>query len=722
MVSARFGSLGGRFGRWRLERALGRGAMGEVYLAVDDELGRRCALKLVSAPRGDARALERFRREGQAAAAVSDEGVARVLEVGVDRGVPWMAIELVSGGSLRDRLHREGRLPWREAARVGAEIARGLAAVHRVGLVHRDLKPENVLLDEAGAAKLTDFGLARRTPLPEDGSGDLSADGGPDLTKTGEVLGTPAYVSPEQINAPRAVDGRADLYSLGVVLFELVAGQPPFHAAGVVQLMKAHLFDPPPSARGLERSVPRTFDLLIRRLLAKDREARGDGAEEVAAELDGLAASSEGGWRPTPSALFAIAMVALTALAASLAIAPGAFSPGPGGEPEAAVEGSADEGSPAAPPSTSSPPAPGTVRATTLVWATPDERVAVRVEMGEGVRDAAVVEPASAAPMAGGVALVPLEVGRNRIVVEARLSADGSPLRTETTAFRYRLPPGVRPGVGVGEVINERDGSVLLYHPPGTFTMGWNELSKPLLVELFADRPNPEYEAFEEAVNESPVHRVTLTRGFFLGKLEVTCGQFARFCTETGYEWPRPPAVWDEAWDLEGPAYAADDAPAAGFGWVGARAYVFWAGLRLPTEAEWEYAATGGDERRLFPHGDEWSVRVGNIQRQDDGFEHLAPVGAFPEGVSRWGCLDMAGNVFEFCDDARQAYPPEDQVDPRTTVSAHQEVVGRGGGWAHRGAGSARATRRRGFDKPSPSLDAGIRVALDAEGPAPGGH
>ncbi|HZU99911.1 MAG TPA: serine/threonine-protein kinase, partial [Planctomycetota bacterium] len=202
---------GRRIGRFVVERKLGQGGMGAVFL-VADERGARLALKLIAGEDEDW--TRRFEREARAALAIHHEHVARVLPLERHEGLLMLPMELLEGGTLKDVVKARGPLPWREAATLGAAIARGLAAIHAGGFVHRDLKPANVLLDGAGRPKITDFGLVKRA------SGVSVAPGV--LTRTGEILGTFEYLAPELAEGSK-VDARADLYSLGATLYELLS-------------------------------------------------------------------------------------------------------------------------------------------------------------------------------------------------------------------------------------------------------------------------------------------------------------------------------------------------------------------------------------------------------------------------------------------------------------------------------------------------------------------
>ncbi|MBI3723866.1 serine/threonine protein kinase, partial [bacterium] len=268
--------VGSHVSGYRILELLGRGGMGLVYKAHDARLDRIVAIKVISRELAEPRFIQRFQREARAGAAVLHPNVAQVHETGEHQGAPFLVVEYVPGGSLRELLRRQGKLDWRRAVALALPIARALAAVHEKGIVHRDLKPENVLLDEAGQPKLVDFGLARP-------SGASDGPGGA-LTRTGEVLGSFHYLAPEQADSSRTIDARADLYSLGAVLYDLLTGRPPFLGEGVA-LLSMHLGETPRPPRELEPSVPPALEDLVLRLLAKRPSERPSDAESTAALL-----------------------------------------------------------------------------------------------------------------------------------------------------------------------------------------------------------------------------------------------------------------------------------------------------------------------------------------------------------------------------------------------------------------------------------------------------
>ena len=214
-------SRGARLGPYEILAPLGAGGMGEVYRARDSRLGREVAVKILPPHlSADPQALARFEREACIVAALSHPNIVVLYDIGSDHGVSYAVSELLEGETLRSRLRR-GALPPQEAAEIGAAIAEGLAAVHSRGVVHRDLKPENIFLTSAGRIKILDFGLAQARPIDPAGA--------PDVTRTepGVLMGTIGYMSPEQVQG-QETDHRTDIFSLGVVLYELFAGESPF--------------------------------------------------------------------------------------------------------------------------------------------------------------------------------------------------------------------------------------------------------------------------------------------------------------------------------------------------------------------------------------------------------------------------------------------------------------------------------------------------------------
>jgi len=248
-------------GRYRLEAKLGSGGMSTVYLARDTTLDRPVAVKVMHREMSEqADQLERFRQEARAVAKISHPNVVAVIDAGEDGGYPYIVFEYVEGETLKARINRVGALDVQESLAYAIEIARGLTVAHARKMVHRDIKPQNVLIDAEGRAKLTDFGISRQ--LEKDG-----------LTATGRVLGTTDYVAPEQAMG-RGADQRSDIYSLGVVLFEMLTGHVPFQADSQVGVAMKHVNEELPDVQADRPELSAATALVVERATAKDPTKR----------------------------------------------------------------------------------------------------------------------------------------------------------------------------------------------------------------------------------------------------------------------------------------------------------------------------------------------------------------------------------------------------------------------------------------------------------------
>ncbi len=278
--------LGAELGHYRIIRELGRGGMGVVYLARDQRLERHVAIKVLAADRGDTR--PRLLREARAIAAIDHPNICAVYEVGETAdGQAFIVMQHLEGETLAAMLQR-GPLPPREALVLAAQIAEALAAAHGRGIIHRDLKPQNVIVTAAGRARLLDFGLSKEQPDPVRDPGAVTRWGD---TLDGVFKGTPAYMSPEQIQQ-RPIDGRSDLFALGVMLFECLTGHPAFAGATTGELFGQILYVHPPPVSSLRPELTERHDELCCRLLAKDPADRFQSADEVIGALRLLTSDS----------------------------------------------------------------------------------------------------------------------------------------------------------------------------------------------------------------------------------------------------------------------------------------------------------------------------------------------------------------------------------------------------------------------------------------------
>jgi serine/threonine-protein kinase len=286
-----------RIGHYAITHKLGAGAMGVVYAARDERLGRTVALKTMASVASDETARKRFWREARAAASVNHPHVCQIYEIGEDRGELFIAMELLEGDPLSERL-KQGAMTVSQAMPIALEILAALSALHSRGIVHRDLKPSNVFLTPHGV-KLLDFGLAR--PEPEETLGPDS-----DLTRPGFVMGTPRYMAPEQIMG-EPVDARGDLFATGAILFEMLAGRPAFTGKTVGEVLHATMSEQPPALSG-SPSVA-AVDRVIRRALAKKPAERPVSADSMADELRGVRSSDSDGTRALAQALTRIVVL-----------------------------------------------------------------------------------------------------------------------------------------------------------------------------------------------------------------------------------------------------------------------------------------------------------------------------------------------------------------------------------------------------------------------------
>jgi serine/threonine protein kinase len=267
-------------GRYRVERTLGHGGMASVYLAHDAELDRPVALKVLAEHLTDDDAFRRrFLREARLAARLSHANVVQVYDAGEQDDRPFIVMEFVPGVTLAEMLAETGHLPFREAAGIAHQAALGLDSAHAAGLVHRDIKPQNLLVRGDGVVKIADFGIARAAELSH-------------MTQLGTVLGTAAYLSPEQAQGDE-VTAAADIYSLGAVLYEMLVGRTPFEFSTLAELAEKQRDGVITPVRDLEPSVPEDIEALVMRCLARDPDFRPRSAAEVARALEGETAVDE---------------------------------------------------------------------------------------------------------------------------------------------------------------------------------------------------------------------------------------------------------------------------------------------------------------------------------------------------------------------------------------------------------------------------------------------
>jgi eukaryotic-like serine/threonine-protein kinase len=324
--------IGKKVSHYRVLEIVGGGGMGLVYKAEDLKLGRRIALKFLPEELGnDPKALERFEREARAASALDHPNICALYEFGEHEGQPFLVMPLLEGQTLRDRIAAEAPLQNGNLLDIAIQIAEGLDAAHQKGIIHRDIKPANIFLTDRGEAKILDFGLAKLIPAVADGGRSTGSDQRDEeafptpqenlpaashellLSRTGVAMGTAGYMSPEQVRSEK-LDARTDLFSFGLVLYEMATGQQPFTGDTASALHDAILKHSPVPARQLNPTLPAKLEAVISRALEKDREARYQSASEMRSDLETLkqeaAPKPPSLWRKVVVAVVAVAIVA----------------------------------------------------------------------------------------------------------------------------------------------------------------------------------------------------------------------------------------------------------------------------------------------------------------------------------------------------------------------------------------------------------------------------
>jgi eukaryotic-like serine/threonine-protein kinase len=692
----------GRLGGYEILDVLGRGGFGVVLKAFDPSLHRVVAIKVLApALASSATARRRFTREAQAAAAVSHDHVVAIHAVEEANDPPYLVMQYVAGVSLQERLDRAGPLELKEILRIGMQAAHGLAAAHAQGLVHRDVKPANILLENGvQRVKLTDFGLARAV---DDAS----------LTQSGVVAGTPQYMAPEQALG-EAVDHRADLFSLGSVLYALCTGRPPFRAGAAVAVLKRVCEEEPQPIRALNPDVPDWLCAIIAKLHAKNPADRFQSAAEVA-ELLGrylahlqqpgqvplpppvpdLSARARG-WRRglhwavehrnvvVPLGVFLLFCgywfgpplyrALFTGTLAVASDAPDVQVAVWQGNQLIAVLLARPSQEVRLPPGTydlqvvGDPPPPVEYLSVqrfhffSFSWEAERPNGRWRLELGRGERVVVTVE-----------------------VAKKPTTQEPAPGPTTVDARQQQAQGAARLNRPVVE--SNRLGMKLALIPPGEFWMGASDAEVEQLGRHKTLEPGTWYFLpwlAERVWAETPRHRVKLTQPFYLGIHEVTVGQFRKFVEETKYVtgkgWTVPGGVgwgngrWEKKseFDWSNPGFQqTDEHPVSNISWDDAVAFCRWLSdkegfpYRLPTEAEWEYACRAGTTTR-YSNGDaDESLReVANLadaslRARFPTVEWAVPWNdgyAFTAPVGRfrpnaWGLYDMLGNACEWCQD-----------------------------------------------------------------------
>ncbi len=695
--------IGQQLGDYELESLLGRGGMARVYAGMDLRLKRRVAIKIIDPLlQNDPDHVERFEREAQAIAQLEHPNIVRLYHYGEAEGMLYLVMQYIEGGDLYDLLaeyRKSGaRIPPKEALRLGREIALALDYVHGKGIIHRDLTPANVMLNESRQALLTDFGLAL---LTETGS-------------RGEILGSPHYIAPEQAVSSAKVVPQSDLYALGVMLYEMFTGQRPFEANEPLDIVMLHMSEAPRPPRQVCPDVSLALEKVLLKALAKDPADRyPTGAALAEALTAALAGEVTQPIIPAPShalevipesrlapagqvatiplrrpparsgrfllALFMTVLLAVAGIAAwALFIDP--TIPQPIFRPYLAAWAPG-----VFPPLTATPTATLISSPTAVLTSTATEPLFTLTPAA--VLSTQELTPTPTPTREATLTQTPGPSNTPTLTVEATLTLTPSDTPTFAGEATFTPTPTSSPSpqsptptltsTPIIITIRQQDRMPMVLIPAGAFDMG---------------AANDDAQA---DFDERPQHSVTLD-SFYIDRYEVSVEQYAAFlslikkhanacqgitCARTKSEVLNSHILWDG-----GAVYVAEPGyekyPVNNVSWFGAVAYCERMAARLPTEAEWEYAARG-DDGRLYPWGNAAPDATLAIFGQA-AYKALQPVDALPAGASFFGLYGMSGGVWEWVADHYEvdyytADPVENPAGP--TGGMRDPHVRRGGSW-----------------------------------------
>jgi eukaryotic-like serine/threonine-protein kinase len=590
--------------RYRIDAVIGKGGMGTVYRATRLLIGDEVAIKVLHNGQEDSQAAERFRREAQAAARLKHPNAVSIYDFGVSKdGLQYLVMDLVEGKSLRTIAKEQGPLSLPLVAEIASQVCAALDEAHRNHIVHRDIKPDNIVLNSTSAGvrvKVLDFGIAK-----------LRDDSATTLTQTGNVMGTPHYMSPEQCLG-EDLDSRADIYSFGIVVYEMLCGRVPFNSPISTAVVVQHVNQAPPSLQSFNAAIPASVEAVVFRALEKAREMRPETAGRFARELKEV----------------------ISRLAAPTVVNDGASH--------------------------------------RIMAASSLDLNEETVEKHNNLPAGAMMPETIYLPLPGSGAV------KTTSGTPTALTANV----TRPWIHRYRLPIVAAAGITVLFAL-----SFLIWFQRDKPLKTPSALSSPAETVAVNNPPipnsgggtisNPKTESMVQVVGgqfqmgssdgdaeSQPAHMVVV-KNFYLDVYEVTCREYKAFVEATNR---KPPPMWKNGNYPPG----TDRYPVTGVSWEDADAYARWAGKRLPTEEEWEFAARGKEGLR-YPWGNSWKSECANADNVQKG---ITNVGSY-KCASPFGVQDLVGNAWEWTATPWLPYPNGHLTNPPHP----SDKVIRGGSW-----------------------------------------
>ncbi|MGI9036844.1 MAG: SUMF1/EgtB/PvdO family nonheme iron enzyme [Pyrinomonadaceae bacterium] len=706
-------------GKYKLESRIGQGGMGVVYCSRHAYLKTQHAIKVIlpDLVGNDPQLVTRFRQEALAAAAIRHHNVIAVTDFGVAQGtMPFLVMEFVEGESLNDLLEREKKLAPERAFELMAAICAGVGAAHRGGIVHRDLKPLNIMIQKdrhsmAEAVKILDFGLAKIK------SGELL--GSFIQAQTTGLMGSPYYMAPEQW-ADEDPDAAADIYSLGVMLFQMIAGDVPFKGSSIPAIMQKHLNSPPPSFADFGVSVSPQFELAVRHTLEKDRRKRTPSTEVLVEELrnavgvSSLGSQTSGGvpaarstgnlpvstlhilTNPPQAKIFVndvsigqsqsdgwLLLEGVQSGNQRLRVSHDGYEDWQSevffdGNPKQIVAQLKNLTAPLSPVNqtmnmsqplagNTSPPQYGATQgAPNIIHQTEpsDAQNLLNQTAPQNWQNSQQPITQSMPPKVGSSPAKFVVIGILGVLLLIGMgigAAFMTGLIGKTDANKSIVNRGILPS----------NSNVIVVQPTPLVIQAKNEMAEIPGGKFMMGRNDGTPE-------ERPAHEVSV-KDFWMDKTEVTNAEYAKFVEDTGYNAPanwanREPVIGEEMF----PVVRVNVADVNKFiEWRNKRDGVEY---RLPTEEEWEYAARNGGDNNLYPWGDKWEDRRAVLEQSAP-----KPVGSAPNGADKWGVQDLIGNVWEWTSSEFKAYPgaPGEIIRKNKTP----DYVIRGGGFVSKPTG-----------------------------------